>query len=570
MSLSNLYIENSVPHIFTPDEEDNALRILESIQTAKEAALFLLQEQERGSVKVPNMVAMLKNLLETIRQSAMPFQEKMSAIKLPLACQSMQLTLEAICISWQKDGRKCKMKLQFELIPAMENAYMEFYFWAYVHTHADREKAYYTEELPELAGNIYINQAVGTGRYKYDVSFLVLAYNKLEYTKMCVESLLKNIPSGLNYELILWDNGSTDGTQAYFESKKPDKLLESRINWSVGNLSHRVFEGKYCFSISNDVVILPGAIENMLKCIQSDDRIAFVVPSTPNVSNLQAIPAQYQNFSEMVSYGKKNNVSMPYRWEARVRLCDPICLLKSAVFFSRDGLNTSGYLTDNPFSFPDDRTSLLLRRNGYKMMLAKDAYCHHFGSVTLKDEIAQQNEQKYYTEGRQEFYNAFGVDPWGTGSCFDPVFLDRVVGEDQGHTEILGINCGLGSNSLKIKEQIKEYCHNVDTRLSNITDDPSFLADLKGISDTAETVSTIKGLKDFLKGHTYQYIVWETPFLAKYKFKTVLNCCMDTLSPNGKLIIKLTSQARALISRDFPNRKELGNDWTICDCGECR
>lgn len=300
--------------------------------------------------------------------------------------------------------------------------------------------------------------------------------------------------------------------------------------------------------------------------------IAWVVPATPNVSNYQTIPSKYSNSEELLQFASKNNHSDHTRWEQRVRLCNPIEIRRSSVFFSTGGLGLdSCYHTVHPIysrSFPDDRTSLLLRRNGYKLMLAKDAYCHHFGSVTLKDEVKQQNEQKYYLEGRREFYNAFGVDPWGTGFCYDAVFLNRVVGEEHGHVEVLGVNCGLGSNSLKIKEQIKEYCHNLDTCLSNITDDSSFILDLKGISDTAQTVTTIKELKAFLNGQAYQYIVWETPFLLKYKFKTVLEVCMGALTPGGKLIIKLTEQSREAIIRNFPDREELGNDWVICQRGE--
>ena len=554
--------------IFSPEQENLALQILGSIQTAQEAVLFLLEDEALDNAGLFQEVsAILSNLLDMIRQSSLPYRETLELVKLPIACQSMKESLTAICTLWKKDRERCTMKLRFELLPALENAYMEFYFWTYVYTHTDREKTYYEEELSELASNRYINHAVETGQYKYEVSFMVLAYNKLEYTKMCVESLLRNIPDGLTYELILWDNGSSDGTQAYFESIHPEKLVESRINWSVGSLSHRIFEGKYCFSISNDVIILPHSIENMLKCIQSDERIAWVVPSTPNISNLQVVPAQYQSWDEMEAFAMKNNIPNAFRWEERVRLCDPIVLARSDVLFSSQGLNPSGYLVKNPNSFPDDRNSLLLRRKGYKMVLAKDAYCHHFGSVTLKDEIQQQNEQKFYLEGRREFYNAFGVDPWGTGSCYDPVFLSRVVGEEHGHVEVLGINCGLGSNSLKIKEQIKEYCHNLDTCLSNITDDSSFLLDLKGISDTAQTITTIKEWKAFLNGHAYQYIVWETPFLLKHKFKTILEACMDALAPGGKLIIKLTDQSREAIIRNFPDRKELGNDWVICQRG---
>lgn len=558
--------DNVIPHTFTPGQEDAALQILESVQTAHEAAFFLLQETERKTNgQFSNVLGLLMDMLSTIQRSSVPYHERLKAIKLPLACQSMKASLEAIYALRQKDVKKCRMKIQFELLPALENAYMEFYFWAYVHTHPDREEKYYKEEIRELACNPYIDQAETTGQYKYDVSFMVLAYNNLNYTKMCVESLLRNIPDGLNYELILWDNGSSDGTTAYFESKKPDKLLESRINWSVGNLAARVFEGRYCFSISNDVVIFPNAIENMLKCIRSDERIAWVVPATSNISNLQApvISMQYKSDEEVISFARENNQPDPFRWEQRVRLCDPISLCRAPVFLSRKGLNPGGYLTDNPFSFPDDRGSLLLRRSDYKMMLAKDAFCWHFGSVTLKNEIARQNTSRFYLEGRREFNKIFGVDPWGTGFCYDPAFLNRVVGDEQGHVDVLGINCGLGSNSLKIKEQIKEYCHNTDTYLCNITDDSTFLADLRGVSDKAEVVAKLKVFGTILEARTWQYIVWETPFLLRYKFKTLLNRCMQALSSDGKLILKLTDQNRSTITQSNYPRQELENDWMI-------
>lgn len=268
----------------------------------------------------------------------------------------------------------------------------------------------------------------------------------------------------------------------------------------------------------------------------------------------------------MIEFARKNNRSDPYRWEQRVRLCNPIHIVRGDISCYKDLCLNGYYHTLDPIycnSFPDDRMSLLLRRNGYKMMLAKDAYCYHFGSVTLKDEIKQQNEQKYYNEGRRIFFEAFSVDPWGTGFCFEPFFLERVVGEDCGHVEILGINCGLGSNSLKIKEQVKEYCHNTDCTLINLTDDSRFLTDLQGISDSAAAVNTIKQLKTAVFQHTFQYIVWETPFLKIYKFKTLLDLCLNHLGVTGTLFIKLTNQSKPYFEKKSSTVKVLGNDW-VC------
>ena len=114
---------------------------------------------------------------------------------------------------------------------------------------------------------------------------IVLGYNKLEYTKLCVENLLKYIPDNINYELILINHGSTDNTKMYFEQIAPTKQLDILKNGGSPTASIRIVEGKYTMSISNDVIVTKNAIENMIRCIESDDNIAWVVPSTPNMCN---------------------------------------------------------------------------------------------------------------------------------------------------------------------------------------------------------------------------------------------------------------------------------------------
>lgn len=501
--------------------------------------------------------------------SLLPAGDTAGGKRLLPAVQSVQDTLRRIQDHYLSDRPRCLQKIEFELLPLLQEAYQAGYFFWYVAGHPERLERYYAVEKNLLGGNPYIDEAIEAGHYKYDLSIYVLAYNKLGYTRQCVESLLANIPAGLRYELILLNHGSNDGTKEYFESIHPHKQLDIAVNGGGMFAVNRIVEGEFILQVSNDVIFTPHAIENLLACIRSDPKIAFAVPTTPNISNLQTIPAAYESPAELMEFARRNNRSDPYRWEQRVRLCNPIDIRRSSVFCSSSGLCPElWYHTANPVhwnSFPDDRISLLLRRGGYKLMLVKDAYCHHFGSVTLKDEIRQQNEQKYYMEGRREFFKAFGVDPWGAGFCYDGAFMNRIVGEQKGHVEILGINCGLGSNSLKIKEQLKEYCKNIDVNLCNITDDRSFLSDLQGISDEASVVSTLRDLKETLQQRSYQYIVWETPFLRKQKFKTLLECCLSVLSADGKLILKLTEQSRAVITTGYQNKTELGNDWVVLD-----
>lgn len=552
-------------------DDQLTLQILELLGTMQEACqeLYTAAKMSRTvffQQTAGDMELGLQTMLSLVQD-----KETVGNKRLIPMLQSILDTVRRVQGHYSKEREYCLKKIEFELLPLLQEAYGNYYFYQYVADHPEKLEEYYTIDKNRLFSNTYVDEAIQTGKFKYELSICVTGYNKLDYTKRCVKSLLQNIPEGLNYELILVNHGSNDGTKEYFESIRPHKQLDIAVNGGGLGSNARIAEGEFVLGISNDTIITPGAIENLLACIRSDPRIARAVPTTPNISNLQSIPAQYSTWEELVDFARKNNRLDPCRWEQRVRLCDPIAISRSSVARSAGGLCPNGWFYShhpthsNPFSFPDDRISLLLRRHGYKLMLVKNAYCHHFGSVTLKDEITKQNEQKYYAEGRQEFNHMFQVDPWGPGFCYDPVFIERVVEDETGHVEVLGINCGLGSNSLKIKEQIKEYSHNTDCALTNLTSEVRFLEDLRGISDEAALITSIKAFKNALYQRTFQYIVWELPFLEKYKFGTLLELCLEHLAPGGKLFIKLSEQSRASVRGSFPNRKELGNDWTVLE-----
>lgn len=546
-------------------EEQSVFQILELLKTMQEACQGLYTAAELGD---EGMFCQLRGdlslgLTQILR--AVEGVETNGTKKLRPACQSILDTLRRVGELFRSDRERCLRKIEFELLPLLQEAYGSFYFFQYIHDHPERLPEYEDHEQARLATNEYVDEALERGSFQYDLSIFVQAYNKLDYTKICVESLLSNLPADLNYELILVNHGSSDGTKEYFESLHPDKQLDIAVNGGGVGAVWRIVEGEFTLMISNDVVVTPNAVENMLACMRSDPRIATVVPSTSNISNLQPLPADYSSLEGLRDFALQNNRLDPFRWEQRVRLCNPIQMMRSSLSCSARGLCVlEAYHTTHPVhsdSFPDDRISLLWRRHGYKLILEKDAYCHHFGSVTLKDEIRRYNEQKYYSEGRVEFQKAYGVDPWGTGYCFDPAFLERIVGDEPDHAEVLGISCGLGSSALKIREQIKEYCHHPDCRLCFFTDGPKFLADLRGIGDQVEEISSVKTLKGALYQRAFQYIVWEDPFLPQYKFGVLLDCCRKALTPSGKLLLKLNGQNRKFIRQYGAGVKRLGSSW---------
>lgn len=72
---------------------------------------------------------------------------------------------------------------------------------------------------PKTESNLFTNRALFAEmqQTEAEVSIVVVAFNRLDKTRRCVGSILE-YTKGIDYELILVDSGSQDGTLAYYDS----------------------------------------------------------------------------------------------------------------------------------------------------------------------------------------------------------------------------------------------------------------------------------------------------------------------------------------------------------------
>jgi O-antigen biosynthesis protein len=112
-----------------------------------------------------------------------------------------------------------------------------------------------------------------TGRMKAPrtpkVSIIILNWNKLEYTKKCIESIEDNT-AYQNYEIIILDNGSTEpGTKEYLRGSRHKTVLSSRnLGFAKGNNKAVPFAaGDMLLFLNNDIIAYKGWLEAMLKTI---------------------------------------------------------------------------------------------------------------------------------------------------------------------------------------------------------------------------------------------------------------------------------------------------------------
>lgn len=152
---------------------------------------------------------------------------------------------------------------------------------------------------------------------KYLVSIIIVNYNTFELTKKCVDSIYK-FEKNLNFEIILIDNGSIDGSVEKFEKLKSKYnnfafvSTGKNLGFSKGNnLGIKIAKGKYIFLLNSDAEIISS--DTLLKLIdfsKHKENIGAVVPKLLNSDKSEQgsilyLPTLSRAFQEFVLKRKK-------------------------------------------------------------------------------------------------------------------------------------------------------------------------------------------------------------------------------------------------------------------------
>lgn len=114
------------------------------------------------------------------------------------------------------------------------------------------------------------------------ISFIVPLYNHLEHTRAMLDSLLASLPAGLDFEVVLVDDGSSDGTRDWLSTLdhprirtllNPENLGYARSN----NAGVRLACGELLGLLNNDLLFEPGWFEPMIDALLSPGLRAGVV-----------------------------------------------------------------------------------------------------------------------------------------------------------------------------------------------------------------------------------------------------------------------------------------------------
>ncbi|MGA2176367.1 MAG: glycosyltransferase [Verrucomicrobiota bacterium] len=218
------------------------------------------------------------------------------------------------------------------------------------------------------------------------VSIILLAHNQLRDTQQCLASIEKHTPQA--HELILVDNGSTDGTTQYFRQyaarRENVRVIFNRANlgFSAGNNQGLACaKGDAILLLNNDTVVTPGWLERLLAAFDLYPDCGLVGPVSNSVSGPQLVSAaNYSSLEQLPKFAAQWNAAHAGQSLETARLVGFCLMLRRAVLDKVGGLDPQ-FGTGN---FEDDDLCIRAGLAGFKLRVVLDSFVHHTGGQTFK------------------------------------------------------------------------------------------------------------------------------------------------------------------------------------------
>lgn len=292
------------------------------------------------------------------------------------------------------------------------------------------------------------------------VSVVVLSYNGLEVTALCLDSIYQSM-YGKAGEIIVIDNASCDGSaQWLMELEKSEQAKTSAIDKPkikvICNQENKGFPAgcnqgiivaepaNDIFLLNNDTIVPANAIFWLRMALYEEENVGSAGSVSNHANNDQMVKDKKGSPESWYKYGEEINIPMIYPYERKA------WLMGFAVMFKRQILDRIGYLDErfSPGNYEDNDIGFRLLKAGYTQLLCKNSFIFHFGSIGFRknqkefEELLARNRNKLIQK------HGFEVD----NHCWVRTdMLSLIKEEDEAEFRLLEIGCALGATLAKVQ-----------------------------------------------------------------------------------------------------------------------
>lgn len=243
-------------------------------------------------------------------------------------------------------------------------------------------------------------------------SVVVVTYDNLPLTRACLESVLTRT-AWPRFEVIVVDNGSSDGTPAYLEGlAAADPRVQIILNGdnrgfaAANNQGLARARGEYLVLLNNDTVVVRGWLDGLIRHLAAHPEWGLVGPVTNWIGNEAQIPVGYTSLEEMPAWAARHcrqhdGQSFP------IPVLAMFCVAMRRRVWERVGT------LDERFGmgmFEDDDYAERVRQAGLAVMCVEDVFVHHEGKAAFK-RMDEEAYRRLFETNRRAFEEKWGR-PW--------------------------------------------------------------------------------------------------------------------------------------------------------------
>ena len=245
-----------------------------------------------------------------------------------------------------------------------------------------------------------------------DVSVIIVNFKTKELTHNCIDSVFQNT-NDIEFEVILVDNNSRDGSAEFFSKDNRIKFVESHSNLGFGganNLGYSHSLGDYIFCLNSDTILFENSIKILFdyyKKYAEKKKIgvlgAFMVDNNHTYNGSGHLLPRLSDYSNLIlnKLMRRSNIPFPIFPEG-VDCVEVECVTGADLFLSRKLVEEVGGLFDPAIFMYNEESELQLRirKQKYHNYVIKSTSIIHLQGATLTAISNQISSEKYYNQLR--------------------------------------------------------------------------------------------------------------------------------------------------------------------------
>ena len=241
-----------------------------------------------------------------------------------------------------------------------------------------------------------------------DMSIILVCWNNKAYLEPCLNSIYEG---GLrsSYDIVVVDNGSTDGSQAMLQEKFPDvMIIQNDGNVGLGKASNQGIEatrGRHILLLNNDTVVNGPSLDAMVDYLEQNPTVGAVGGQLINADG--SVQSCHNNFPSLIEefliatrIGERLWPGYPANvTDTEIRSVD--WMGSACLMVRREALDTIGLLDEEYFIYGDEADiQFRLKKAGWENYYLPQATTIHYGGRSMN----RWSRRKMVYRGHMLFY----------------------------------------------------------------------------------------------------------------------------------------------------------------------